>query len=80
MAIDDNQAKALKSVEDYVMRYYGRLRGDLSSTSLVGPPTAVAEKIAAFLSRGLDTLIIGVADPDPRQLDLFGEKVLPKLK
>ncbi|HEX9263312.1 MAG TPA: hypothetical protein VF977_02990, partial [Candidatus Binatia bacterium] len=79
MAIDDNQAKALKSVEDYVMRYYGRLRGDLSSTSLVGPPTAVAEKIATFLSRGLDTLIIGVADPDPRQLDLF-EKVLPKLK
>jgi hypothetical protein len=25
-------------------------------------------------------LIIGVADPDPRQLDLFGEKVLPQLK
>src|SRR5438046_9879244 len=25
MAIDDNQAKALKSVEDYVMRYHGRL-------------------------------------------------------
>jgi alkanesulfonate monooxygenase SsuD/methylene tetrahydromethanopterin reductase-like flavin-dependent oxidoreductase (luciferase family) len=62
------------------MRYYGRLRGDLSSTSLVGPPTAVAEKIEAFLSRGLDTLIIGLADPDPRQLDLFGEKVLPQLK
>jgi probable F420-dependent oxidoreductase len=80
MAIDDDQAGAVKTVEAYVMRYYGRLRGDLSSTSLVGPPTAVAEKIEAFLSRGLDTLIIGLADPDPRQLDLFGEKVLPKVK
>jgi alkanesulfonate monooxygenase SsuD/methylene tetrahydromethanopterin reductase-like flavin-dependent oxidoreductase (luciferase family) len=40
----------------------------------------VAERIEAFLSRGLDTLIIGLADPDPRQLDLFGEKVLPLMK
>src|SRR6266550_8118469 len=80
MAIDDDQNKAVKTVEAYVMRYYGRLRGDLSSTSLVGSPTAVAEKIEAFLARGLDTLIIGLADPDPRQLDLFGEKVMPKIK
>jgi alkanesulfonate monooxygenase SsuD/methylene tetrahydromethanopterin reductase-like flavin-dependent oxidoreductase (luciferase family) len=47
---------------------------------LVGSPAAVADRIEAFLSRGLDTLIIGLADPDPRQLDLFGEKVLPKVK
>jgi probable F420-dependent oxidoreductase len=80
MAIDDDPGRAVKTVEAYVMRYYGRLRGDLSSTSLVGPATAVAEKIEAFLSRGLDTLIIGLADPDPRQLDLFGDQVLPKLK
>jgi alkanesulfonate monooxygenase SsuD/methylene tetrahydromethanopterin reductase-like flavin-dependent oxidoreductase (luciferase family) len=40
----------------------------------------VAERIEAFLSKGLDTLIIGLADPDPKQLDLFGEKVLPNLK
>ena len=80
MAIDDDQAKAVKRVEDYVMRYYGRLRSDVANTSLVGSPAAVAERIEAFLSRGLDTLIIGLADPDPRQLDLFGEKVLPRLK
>jgi probable F420-dependent oxidoreductase len=80
MAIDDDQAKAVKRVENYVMRYYGRLRSDVANTSLVGSPAAVAERIEAFLSRGLDTLIIGLADPDPRQLDLFGEKVLPKLK
>ncbi len=80
MAINDDQAKAVKTVEDYVMRYYGRLRSDVASTSLVGSRAAVTGRIEAFLSRGLDTLIIGVADPDPRQLDVFGEKILPRLK
>jgi probable F420-dependent oxidoreductase len=80
MAINDNTAKAVETLNSYVMRYYGRLRGDVASTSLVGSPAAVAERIEAFLSRGLDTLIIGVADPDPRQLDLFGDKVLRHLK
>ena len=80
MAVNDDHDKAVKTVEGDVMRYYGRLRADVANTSLVGSPAAVAERIEAFLSRGLDTLIIGVADPDPRQLDLFGEKVLPKLK
>lgn len=80
MAINHDQAKAVKTVEDYVMRYYGRLRVDVANTSLVGSPAAIADRIEAFLSRGLDTLIIGVADPDPRQLDLFGEKVMPKVK
>jgi probable F420-dependent oxidoreductase len=80
MAIDDDQAKAVKTVEDYVMRYYGRLRADVADTSLVGSPAAIVERMQTFLSKGLDTLIIGLADPDPRQLDLFGEKVLPKIK
>ena len=80
MAIHDDQSKAVRAVEDYVMRYYGRLRADVANTSLVCSPAAVTERIGAFLSRGLDTLIIGVADPDPRKLDLFGEKVLPKIK
>ena len=80
MAIDDDQAKAVKTVEDYVMRYYGRLRADVADTSLVGSPAAIVERMQNFLSKGLDTLIIGLADPDPRQLDLFGEKVLPKIK
>ena len=79
MAIDEEQSKAVKAVEDYVMRYYGRLRADVANTSLVGSPTAIIERIGAFFSKGLDVLIIGVADPDPRQLDLFGEKVLSKV-
>jgi probable F420-dependent oxidoreductase len=80
MAIDDNQADAVKTVEEYVKRYYGRLRADVAETSLVGPPGAIIDRVGAFLSKGLDTLIIGAADPDPKQLDLFGEKILPKLK
>jgi alkanesulfonate monooxygenase SsuD/methylene tetrahydromethanopterin reductase-like flavin-dependent oxidoreductase (luciferase family) len=70
----------VKTVEDYVMRYYGRLRADVANTSLVGAPSAIIDRIGAFLAKGLDTLIIGLADPDPRQLDLFGEKVLAKVK
>jgi probable F420-dependent oxidoreductase len=80
MAINDDTAKAMETLNNYVMRYYGRLRGDLANTSLVGSATVVAERIEAFLSKGLDTLIIGLANPDPKQLDLFGEKVLPLIK
>lgn len=80
MAVNDDQGKAVKTVEDYVMRYYGRLRADVAKTSLVGPPGAIVDRIGAFLSRGLDTLIVGLADPDPKQLDLFAERVLPKVK
>ena len=80
MAIHDDNLKAVKMVEDYVMRYYGHLRADVANTSLVGSPPAIIDRIGLFLSKGLDTLIVGVADPDPRQLDVFGEKVLPKVK
>jgi probable F420-dependent oxidoreductase len=80
MAIDDDSGKAIKALEDYTTRYYGRLRGDVGSVSLVGPPAAVAERIEHFFSRGLDTLIIGTANPDPKQLDRFAEEVLPRIK
>lgn len=80
MAINDDDAKAVKTVEDYMMRYYGKLRGEVASTSLVGSPNAIVERIGAFFSQGLDTLIIGVADPDPGQLDRFGEQIVPNLR
>ena len=80
MAINDDDAKAVKTVENYMMRYYGKLRGEVASTSLVGSPKAIVERIGAFFSRGLDTLIIGVADPSLSQLDRFGEQVLPNLR
>jgi probable F420-dependent oxidoreductase len=80
MAINDDKAKAVKVVEEYTMRYYGRIRTAVEPVSIVGSPEQCIEKIHYFLSKGLDMLIIGVADPDPRQLDLFGDKVLPKVK
>ena len=76
MAINDNKAKAVETLAVYVTRYYGRVRGDLESTALVGSGAQCAERINSYFGKGLDTLIIGLADPDPRQLDLFGEKVL----
>lgn len=80
MAINDDKAKAIKAVEDYTTRYYGRVRTPVEPVSIVGGAEQCIDKIQYFLSKGLDQLIIGVADPDPRQLDLFGEKVLPKVK
>jgi probable F420-dependent oxidoreductase len=80
MAIHDNKGKAIETVGAYITRYYGRLRGDIENTFLVGSGAACAERIEAFFAKGLETLIIGTADPDPKQLDLFGEKVLPLLK
>jgi probable F420-dependent oxidoreductase len=77
MAIDDDKAAAVKTIEDYTMRYYGRLRGDVEPVSIAGSAAQCAEKIDYFFSKGIDTLIIGVANPNPSQLDLFGEKVLP---
>lgn len=80
MAINDDKGKAIKAVEDYTTRYYGRVRTPVEPVSIVGGAEQCIDKIQYFLSKGLDQLIIGVADPDPRQLDLFGEKVLPKVK
>lgn len=80
MAIDDNKARAIEACEAYLKRYYGAVRADVEKLFLVGPPRACAERIQAVFTKGLDTLIIGVAKPDLRQIDLFGEKVLPLLR
>jgi len=79
MAINDDKAKAVETLAAYVTRYYGRVRGDLEGTALVGSGAQCAERINSYFSKGFDTLIIGLADPDPRQLDLFGE-VLAQIK
>ncbi len=80
MAIDDDKAKAVEACAAYLNRYYGRVRLDIEKTFVVGPPEACAEKIRAAFAKGIDTLILGAAVPDLRQLDLLGEKVLPLVK
>ncbi|HTM09734.1 MAG TPA: LLM class flavin-dependent oxidoreductase [Verrucomicrobiae bacterium] len=80
MAIDNDKKKAVAACEAYLTRYYGKVRFDVEKVLLVGSPEACAEKIRAAFKNGLDTLIIGGAVPDLRQLDILGEKVLPLLK
>src|SRR6185295_11310178 len=50
MAINDDKAKAVKAVEDYTMRYYGRLRTAVEPVSIVGSPDQCVEKIQYFTS------------------------------
>lgn len=80
MAIDNDRQKAVDACAAYLKRYYGAVRLDIEKTFVVGPPAACAEKIRAAFSNGLDTLILGGAIADLRQLDLLGEKVLPLVK
>ena len=80
MAIDDNKTRAVEACAAYLKRYYGQVRMDVEKHLPVGPPEACAERIVSFFSRGLETVIIGLVVADPRQLDLFGEKVLPLLR
>jgi len=80
LAIDENKSKAIDACADYLKRYYGKVRMDIEKNFLVGPPEACAERIASIFQKGLDTLVLGMAIPDPKQLDLLGEKVLPLVK
>jgi probable F420-dependent oxidoreductase len=80
MAIDNDKQKAIDACAAYLKRYYGSVRLDIEKTFVVGPPEACAERIRAAFKNGLETLIVGGAVPDLRQLDLLGEKVLPLVK
>ncbi|HXG51913.1 MAG TPA: LLM class flavin-dependent oxidoreductase [candidate division Zixibacteria bacterium] len=80
IAIDDRKDRAIARLEAYLTRYYGRVRGEVDKTYPAGAPRECAAGLAAAFAKGLQTLIVGLADPDPRQVDLFGERVLPELK
>ena len=80
MCLNDNKARAVEACSAYLIRYYGKVRMDVEKHLLVGPAEMCAERINSFFQKGLDTLIIGQVTPDLRQLDLFGEKVMPLLK
>lgn len=80
IAVNDNKAKAVEACNDYLKRYYGKVRMDVEKYWAVGPPQTCAERITSYFSKGLDTLILGLVIPDLNQLDLLGEKVLPLVK
>jgi probable F420-dependent oxidoreductase len=77
MAIDEDKAKAVAACEAYLQRYYGKVRMDVEKHLVVGAPEACAERIRSFFAKGLDTLIVGAVRADLKQIDLFGEKVMP---
>jgi len=79
MALNDDKPKAIKACEDYLIRYYGKVRMDVEKYMLVGSAAACAERINEIFTGGLQTLIIGMAIADLRQLDTFVEKVLPQV-
>jgi probable F420-dependent oxidoreductase len=80
MALDDNKAKAVAACEDYLTRYYGKVRMDVEKHLLVGSAEECADRIRSFFDRGLQTVVIGPVVPDLKQLDLLAEKVLPLAK
>jgi probable F420-dependent oxidoreductase len=80
MVIDEDKRKAIDACSAYLNRYYGKVRVDVEKNYVVGSPEACAERIRAMLQAGVENLIIGPAVAEPRQLDLFGEKVLPHLR
>lgn len=80
MAIDDNKARAVEACEAYLARYYGAVRMDVEKHFLVGSAEACAQRIRASFDKGLQTLIIGMVVADLRQVDRFGERVLPLAK
>jgi probable F420-dependent oxidoreductase len=80
MALNDDKAKAIDACEQYLLRYYGKIRMDVEDNMLVGSANACAEKINRVFAAGLQTLIIGLAVPDLRQVDTFVEKVVPQIE
>ncbi|MFQ5540405.1 MAG: LLM class flavin-dependent oxidoreductase [Candidatus Binatia bacterium] len=78
--LDENKERAVEACNAYLNRYYGKVRMDVEKHLLVGSAEMCADRINSYFQKGLDTLIIGQVTPGLRQLDLFGEKVLPLLK
>lgn len=80
IAIDDDKSKAVEACENYLIRYYGKVRMDVEKYMLVGSADACADGINRIFAGGLRTLIIGLALPDLTQLDTFVEKVMPQVE
>ncbi len=80
IAIDDDKSKAVEACENYLIRYYGKVRMDVEKYMLVGSADACADGINRIFAGGLQTLIIGLALPDLTQLDTFVEKVMPQVE
>lgn len=82
--INDDARRARREAVEFLDRYYGAgAIGEekLDSWLAIGPPAAVAEKIAIFIEAGCTTPILRFASPDQRgQLARCLEDVLPAFR
>jgi alkanesulfonate monooxygenase SsuD/methylene tetrahydromethanopterin reductase-like flavin-dependent oxidoreductase (luciferase family) len=82
--INDDEAKAKREAVEFLDHYYGT--GAISPTKLdswlaFGSPTAVVDKILAFVEAGCNTVVMRFTAPDQRgQLERCIADVMPKLK
>ena len=81
IAIDDDKSKAVEACENYLIRYYGKVRMDVGEVHAGGERRRVRRRHQPDPSpAALQTLIIGLAISDLAQLDTFVEKVLPQVE
>lgn len=79
IAINEDKRTAVEAGEAYLKRNYGKVTLDVEAHMVIGPPGACADRLAAIFERGFDTLILRLIVPELSQIDLIGEKVLPRL-
>jgi alkanesulfonate monooxygenase SsuD/methylene tetrahydromethanopterin reductase-like flavin-dependent oxidoreductase (luciferase family) len=77
VAVGDDAGKALAEAAHHVLRYYGRLWTEPENLIHHGPPSKLAEEIAAYEDAGVDILIVVPEIPSLEQVERLAEEVLP---
>ena len=80
LTMDEPNSRAKATCEEYLKAYYGNINLDVDVETILGSPNACAERLAALLARGFETVILRLVIPDLVQLDLLAEKILPLLR
>ena len=80
LTIDENKSRAAAACEEYLKAYYGKINLDVESETVLGPPTACAERLHSLFARGIETVILRLVIPDLRQLDIFAQRINPNLQ
>jgi alkanesulfonate monooxygenase SsuD/methylene tetrahydromethanopterin reductase-like flavin-dependent oxidoreductase (luciferase family) len=79
VCVDDDVARGEETVAGYFQHYYaGRRPG--RGGAIVGPPDAVVRGLNEYIRAGVRYPIVGSPTADLRHLDLFLEKVAPRLE
>jgi alkanesulfonate monooxygenase SsuD/methylene tetrahydromethanopterin reductase-like flavin-dependent oxidoreductase (luciferase family) len=77
VAVGDDPQAALDEAAHHVLRYYGQLWTEPENLIHHGPPSKLAEEIAAYDDAGLDMVILFPEIPSLEQVERLAEVVLP---